>query len=62
MHTYEINVAREGKHEGLYKLGRVSKAEAIATAVRMRTALEATGECSVTLYEVPVEMKTRIEF
>lgn len=62
MYTYEINVAREGKHEGLYKLGRVFEEQAIATAVRMRKALEATGECSVTLYRVPVEIRTRIEF
>lgn len=62
MYEYEINVAKNGRHTSLIKLGRVSEAEAIEEARFYAKGFSDNPSLTFTLYRVPVRTSERVEF
>lgn len=62
MYTYEINVAKNGRHTSRIELGRITEGEAIEEARFYAKAFSDNPSLSFTLYRVPVKMSERVEF
>lgn len=62
MYEYEINVAKNGRHSSLIKLGRITEAEAIEEARFYAAAFSDNPALTFTLSKVQVRMSQQVAF